>query len=156
MKDVTISVATADDIPAFVESVSGLFHDDAGQHDPSMDLTWPEREGPRAYGSVVADPAVLLLLARAGDRTVGHLVGKLRGPSSIQPSRLAVLESMRVAPDARGHGVGGQLVGRFFEWAREHAAVQADVSAYAANDGARRFYARHGFEPHEVTMRATV
>jgi GNAT superfamily N-acetyltransferase len=156
MKEVTIEVATAADIDELVGSVSGLFHDDAGQHDPCMDLTWPAREGPAAYGDVVDDPSALLLLARAGDRVVGHLVGKLREPNSMRPCRLAILESMRVAPDARGQGVGSRLVERFFQWARECKAVQASVSAYAANERARRFYARHGFELHEVTMRTAL
>jgi GNAT superfamily N-acetyltransferase len=156
MTDLTVSVVRREDLEALVESVSGLFHDDAGQHDPYMDLSWPEREGVESYGRQVDDPAVLLLLAREGERVLGHLVGKLRGPSSIRKCRFAILESMRVAPDARGRGVGGRLVERFFDWAREHDAEQALVTAYAANQGAQRFYARYGFVPLETTMCAPV
>jgi hypothetical protein len=34
------------------------------------------------------------------------------------------------------------------------AAQQASVTAYTANDAARRLYARHGFEPASITLRA--
>jgi hypothetical protein len=37
-------------------------------------------------------------------------------------------------------------------WAAEKGAQRATVTAYAANDGARRFYARHGFAVRSVTL----
>jgi len=63
---------------------------------------------------------------------------------------------MRVAPRARRTGVGSLLVRHFFTWARHGAAQQASVTAYAANDAALRFYARHGFSPKSVTSRAVL
>ena len=63
---------------------------------------------------------------------------------------------MRVAPDARRGGTGSLLVRHFFGWARERGAQQASVTAFAANDAARRFYARHGFVPASVTLRAAL
>ena len=68
--------------------------------------------------------------------------------------RFAVLESMRVAPQHRRLGIGTQLVARFLAWARDHHAERAGVTAFAGNTGAQRFYARHGFVPHAVTMRS--
>lgn len=153
MTDLMVSIAGPDDIGALVESVAGLFQEDGGRHDPHMDTEWPARDGEASYGREVDDPALLLLLARTGERVVGHLVGRYREPNAIRRCRLALLESIRVAPDARGRGVGGRLVEEFLGWARAHGAEVAQVTAYAANDGARRFYARHGFTPHEVTMR---
>jgi hypothetical protein len=49
----------------------------------------------------MGDQACLLVLARDSDRAIGHLVGKLNDPTSIRTGRLAVLESMRVAPGSR-------------------------------------------------------
>jgi GNAT superfamily N-acetyltransferase len=154
MNDVTVDTARLQDIDPLVASVIGLFEEDGGRHDPFLDTEWPAREGARYYADLVGDPSCLLALARDGDRVVGHLVGKLIGPDSIRPVRVAVLESMRVQPDARGRGVGSRLVAEFFGWARHHRAALASVTAYAANDGAQRFYARHGFAPASVTMRA--
>jgi GNAT superfamily N-acetyltransferase len=143
-----------EDIDAFVASVSGLFEEDAGRHDHAVDVEWPLNEGVEYYSGLVTDPSCLLAVARDGGRVVGHLVGKLSEPTSFRPARFAVLESMRVEPDSRGRGVGGLLVREFTAWARECGAEQASVTTYAANDGAQRFYARHGFAPKTVSLRA--
>jgi GNAT superfamily N-acetyltransferase len=71
-------------------------------------------------------------------------------------TRVAVLESIRVVPEARGRRVGARLVEAFFVWAKEHGAVRAGVTAYAANEGAQHFYAKHGFVPASVTLRAAL
>jgi GNAT superfamily N-acetyltransferase len=155
MATVTVNAATRDDIDALVVSVAGLFREDAGQHDSLMDLDWPAREGAAYYSGLMTDRGCLLVLARDGDRVIGHLVGKLSEPSSIQVQRVAILESMRVNPASRRAGVGSLLVQHFLTWARECGAQQASVTAYAANATAQRFYERHGFAPKSVTSRAT-
>lgn len=156
MTPVTVKAVDADDIDALLESVAGLFREDSGQHDSLVDPGWPARDGAAYYAGLMTDPGSLLALARDGDRVVGHLVGRLSGPSSIRTGGLAVLESMRVAPDARRAGLGGLLVRHFFDWAREGGAVQASVTAYTANHAAQRFYARHGFIPQSVIARAVL
>ena len=154
MTPVTVKAASPDDLDALLESVAWLFREDA--RDSLVDPGWPARDGAAYYSALMSDRACLLALARDGDRVIGHLVGKLTGPSSIQTGCLAVLESMRVAPDARRAGVGGLLVRHFFDWARDGGAEQASVTAYAANHPARRFYARHGFIPKSVISRAVL
>jgi GNAT superfamily N-acetyltransferase len=156
MTTVTVSAVTHHDIDALVTSVAALFTEDAGQHDTAVNLDWPAREGAGYYSSMVGDQACLLVLAREGDRVIGHLVGKLSGPGSTRAGCLAVLESMRVAPDARRAGTGSLLVRHFLTWARECGAQHASVTAYAANDTAQRLYQRHGFAPKSVTSRATL
>jgi GNAT superfamily N-acetyltransferase len=153
---ITISRVTGDDVEALVESVAGLFMEDGGRHDGFMDTGWPEREGAGYYAGLIGDESCLLVLARDGERVVGHLVGKLAEPGSLRTARFAILESIRVAPDERNEGVGTRLVAEFWAWARSHDAEQASVSAFAANTGAQRFYTRHGFTPHAITMRAPV
>jgi len=154
----TTSIRTAgpEDIDEFVTSVAGLFRDDAGRHDHCINVSWPAAEGAEYYAGLVGRPECLLALAHDGDAVLGHLVGKLAEPNSFRTRRIAVLESIRVAPGSRGQGVGGQLVGAFFDWARDRGAEVASVTAYAANDGAQRFYRRHGFTPHDVTLRSPV
>jgi GNAT superfamily N-acetyltransferase len=155
MGELVVSPASENDRAAFLASVDGLFHEDAGVHDPYGDADWVARGGAAYFADLVADPRALPLLARDGDRALGHLVGRVLDPDVLLPgTRVAVLESIRVDPGARGRGVGGRLVAAFFDWAREHGAVRAGVTAYAANEGAQRFYARHGFAPASVTLRA--
>jgi GNAT superfamily N-acetyltransferase len=157
MGELAISHATEDDRVAFLASIDGLFHEDAGVHDPYGDREWAGRGGAAYFTDLLTDPRAVPLLARDGDRAIGHLVGRVLEPETLQTgTRIAVLESMRVAPEARGRGVGGRLVAAFLTWAKERGAVRAGVTAYTANEGAQRFYARHGFVPASVTLRATL
>lgn len=157
MRELVVSPATEDDRAAFVASVDGLFREDAGVHDRYGDPEWAVRRGDAYFTDLPADPRAVPLLARDGERALGHLVGRVLEPDTLRPgTRVAVLESMRVVPEARGQGVGSRLVAAFFDWARERGAVRASVTAYAANEGAQRFYARHGFVPASVTFRVTL
>jgi GNAT superfamily N-acetyltransferase len=156
MPPVTVLAVTSDDIDDLVTSVAGLFREDAGQRDPTVDLSWPARHGAEYYTAMISNPACLLVLARDGHHVIGHLAGRLNRPSSIQTEAVAVLESMRVAPESRRAGAGSLLVQYFFTWARDLGAHQASVTAYAANDVAQRFYERHGFTPKSVTSRVAL
>jgi ribosomal protein S18 acetylase RimI-like enzyme len=148
-----IDVATPDDIDDLVASVAGLFIEDGGRYDSTMDTTWPSRGGAAYYGGLVGDKTCLLTLARDGERTVGHLVGKLRAPDDLHTVTIAVLESIRVDPGVRSRGVGTALVSHFVGWAQANDARRASVTAFAANEKAQRFYRRHGFTPMSVTSR---
>ncbi|MDQ2810935.1 MAG: GNAT family N-acetyltransferase [Actinomycetota bacterium] len=148
------TVATQADLEALVASVAGLFREDAGRHDSLADIGWPAREGTAYYSALMGDQASLLLLARDGDQVIGHLVGKISAPGPVRTAAVAVLESMRVAPESRRAGVGSLLIQHFLTWARERGARQASVTAYAANQVAQRLYERHGFAPASITSRA--
>jgi GNAT superfamily N-acetyltransferase len=154
MTTVTVSAATQDDIGLLVTSVAELFREDGGRHDPLRDLDWPAREGAEYYSALVDDRACLLALTRHSGNVVGHLIGRLHGPGGTFRGCIAELESMRVAPGFRRAGVGSLLVQHFLAWARECGAQQASVTAYAGNDAAQRFYARHGFVHSSITSRA--
>ncbi len=132
-----IDVVTAADIDDLVASVAGLFEEDGGRFDTTMNTTWPASSGAGYYGALVGDEACLLALARDGDRTLGHLVGKLAAPGDLRLVTVAVLESIRVDPAARNRGVGTALVEHFYDWARAGGAGQASVTAFAANEGVR-------------------
>lgn len=151
-----MDAAGREDLDAVVESVAGLFREDAGTNDRTVNVDWPAREGADYYGSLLGEEDCLLAVARDGERVVGHLIGKLDGPDSYRRQRVAVLESIRVQPEHRDAGVGTLLVQHFLEWARDRDAVQAGVCAYAANGAAQRFYARHGFAPMTTTLRLSL
>jgi ribosomal protein S18 acetylase RimI-like enzyme len=150
---IRISTATTDDLPEIVASVDALFATDAGTHNAAAtNLRWAAESGIAYYTSLLANGDNLVLLARDDNEVAGHLVGRLRGPGSVHPIRVADLESIHVYPAHRNRGVGEQLVTAFFTWAAEKNAQRTTVTAYAANDGARRFYARHGFTVRSVTL----
>lgn len=57
---------------------------------------------------------------------------------------LAVLWDIRVAPEARGQGVGAALFRAAEEWARARGCSQFKVETQNVNVAACRFYARQG------------
>jgi GNAT superfamily N-acetyltransferase len=131
---IRIGTATAEDIPDVLASVEALVATDAGLHDAAAtNLGWAGETGVAYCASLLASSQNLVLLARDGEQVAG-------------------LESIHVYPAHRGRGVGGQLIRAFLVWAAERGAQRATVTAYAANDGARRFYARHGFAVRSVTL----
>lgn len=147
------SVATPDDLPGFLASADALVATDAGRHDAAAtNLGWAAQTGVAYCTALLASADSLVLLSRDGDEVVGHLVGRLSGPGSVHPIRVAELESIHVYPRHRGRGAGEQLMKAFLAWAAEMGAQRATVTAYAANDGAQRFYARHGFALKSVIL----
>jgi GNAT superfamily N-acetyltransferase len=150
----SVSVCVTEDVPELVQSVAGLFAEDAGRRDPLMDTGWPDREGSAYYAELIEDPDALCLLARAeGGSAAGHLIGRLPPASPLRPGAVrAVLESIRVAPEHRRRGVGGALVDAFVAWARKRGANELAVQAYAQNDSAIAFYGTHGFRPFELKL----
>jgi len=52
MTTVTVSAVTHDDIGDLVTSVDALFKEDGGQHDATVNLMWPAREGAARPGPV--------------------------------------------------------------------------------------------------------
>jgi GNAT superfamily N-acetyltransferase len=150
---IRISTATTDDLPEIVASVDALVATDGGAHNAAAtNLHWAAENGIAYYTPLLADSDNLVLLARDGNEVAGHLVGRLSGPGSMHPIRVADLESIHVYPAHRNRSVGEQLVAAFLAWAAERGVQRAMVTAYAANDGARRFYARHGFAERSVTL----
>jgi GNAT superfamily N-acetyltransferase len=149
---IEIRRATADDLPGLVASSTGLFAEDAGTRDDTMNIAWPAEHGAAAYTATLADPARTVFVADAGGTVVGHLTGYVSEPSDIRPIRSATLLSMYVFPEHRSGGVGARLVDAFKQWATEQGAVRLTVTAYAANAGAIRFYQRNGFAPKSIEL----
>lgn len=141
------------DLAALVDSLSGLWRDDSGRHDRSVSPNWPQREGKAYVLDLLTNPNGVLLAARADTgEIVGHLVGRYVPAGDFRTESTAVLESMQVRTDLRGHGIGGQLVDAFLAWAAQRQAPRTVVTAYSGNSGAQAFYQRHGFTPMSVTF----
>lgn len=152
--EVAVRRATPDDVSGLLACVAGLFAEDGAARDPLRDPHWPARHGEQWCRELLAGADALVLVADAGGEIVGHLVGTFAGASAMWLAARAELVSMYVAPAWRSGGVGGRLVAEFTAWARERGAARLVVDAYAANEGAVRFYRRNGFAPRSVTLSA--
>jgi GNAT superfamily N-acetyltransferase len=149
----------ATDLAGLVESLVGLWRDDAGRHDRSISPAWPHRAGAAYYHDLLGDPNGLVLAARAGVPTsgeiVGHLVGRFSPAGDFRVVPSAVLESMQVRSDLRGRGIGSMLVEAFLAWASQRQCARVTVTANAGNTGAQAFYRGRGFAPAAMTFQRT-
>ncbi|ACZ91087.1 hypothetical protein Aros01_05847 [Streptosporangium roseum] len=131
---------------------SALFAEDAGARDLTLNLNWPVEHGPAWFADALADPDHLVTVAEAGGRIIGHLTGRLSGPTVMRPVTVATLGSVYVRPAHRGQKIGADLVEEFRAWARRRGARYAGVTSYASNEAAVRFYERNGFATRSVVL----
>ncbi len=153
---IEIRRGTADDIPGLVASSAGLFAEDAGTRDATLNIQWPAQHGAASYETVLADPDRAVFVADLDGRVVGHVSAFVDGPIDIRPVRSAKLLSLYVFPEHRSSGVGGRLVDAFKEWALTMGAQRFTVTAYATNTDAIRFYQRNGFAPKSLELELLV
>ena len=88
----------------------------------------------------------------AGSRVGGATVAfDTPGLTMLEGRRdLSVLWDIRVAPNARGKGIGSALLEKVEAWARAHRCRQLKVETQNINVPACALYARHGFELRTV------
>ena len=94
-----------------------------------------------------------LLAAYAGRRRVGGAAVLVDAPEVFMPAarrELAVLWDIRVAPEARGDGIGSALVVAAQTWAAARGCRQLAVETQNVNVPACMFYLRQGFELRSV------
>lgn len=147
-----IRPATTDDLDDLVASSAALFAEDAATRDPLRNANWPAAHGAHWCRELLADPQALVLVALVDESVAGHLIGIFAEPSAMWTAAKAELVSMYVRQDARGQGVGGQLVDAFTGWAKERGASRLHVTAYATNEPALRLYHSRGFAPQSITL----
>ena len=63
-----------------------------------------------------------------------------------------VVENLYVRPEHRGKGVGSELLSRAEQQLFEAGVNRVGLEVLAPNEAARRFYERHGYEPHRVEL----
>jgi GNAT superfamily N-acetyltransferase len=94
-----------------------------------------------------------LFTARVAGRRIGGATVAFNAPglAMLEGRRdLAVLWDLRVAPDARGKGVGSALFQRVEAWAQTHGCRQLKVETQNINVRACALYARNGCELRAV------
>jgi GNAT superfamily N-acetyltransferase len=89
-------------------------------------------------------PDAAVFVAVMDGRVVGFVEVLLRGPpeqpSMIEPPVLGYVRELGVSEDARGTGIGSQLMQAAEKWARLAGAQAMMVDTGAKNSQAQRFY----------------
>lgn len=136
--NLTITPATLTDIPSLCRLLDMLFTQEAEFQ--------PDRVAQqRGLAAIISDPRVgHILVARQGDEIVS-MVNLLYTVSTALGGRVALLEDMVVAPQARGHGVGNVLLSSAIEHARQQGCLRITLLTDADNQVAQAFYRKQGF-----------
>jgi ribosomal protein S18 acetylase RimI-like enzyme len=129
---------------------------------------WPVRTAREAwqlrsaqYRDWLAGEACWLLLATGpGDQDEPSGYAMLRlvepGPTWDLGERVGEIESLAVARDARGKGVGSALIDAARQRLREQGISHWSVAVVETNEGATRLYRRHGFRNYYRQLLAPV
>ncbi|PRH81147.1 GNAT family N-acetyltransferase [Streptomyces solincola] len=144
MSDLDIRAARPADLPAIVAM---LADDPLGAQRESLDDLTPYSV---AYERLAADPHQHLVVAVQGGQVVGTLQLTVIPGLSRRGALRSVIEAVRVHADARGSGLGTQLI----EWAvaesRRQGCRLVQLTSDATRTDAHRFYERLGFAASHV------
>jgi len=133
-----IEQATLADIPALSALLSTLFAQEA-EFTPA-----PEAQT-KGLTRIISNPELgAIVVARDAEGIMG-MVNLLFTVSTALGERVALLEDMVVTPQARGAGVGSQLLTQAIAFARAQGCRRITLLTDADNEAAQRFYEKHGF-----------
>jgi GNAT superfamily N-acetyltransferase len=138
-----IETATTEDIPRLNELLTMLFTQEADfRPDPVR-----QSAGLRL---IIENPATgHILVLREGLAIVG-MVNLLYTISTALGGRVAILEDMIIDPGYRGGGAGSRLFDGAIAFAKEQGCRRITLLTDRTNNGAIRFYERHGFTLSEM------
>jgi ribosomal protein S18 acetylase RimI-like enzyme len=145
----TIRRATLEDLPAIVRLLAddhlGRQRERAEEPLPAPYLA--------ALAQIDRDPRHELVIGERGGRVVATLHLTFLPSLSFQGGLRAQIESVRVASDLRGEGLGQTLFAWAIARAREEGCVLVQLTTNASRGDAQRFYTRLGFTPSHVGMK---
>jgi ribosomal protein S18 acetylase RimI-like enzyme len=99
-----------------------------------------------AFAQIEASAHNALFVAKQGSTVVGTFQVTLI-PGLVSRGRMrAKIESVHVAPESRGRGIGAIMIAHALAFARENGAGMAELTSNKTRTDAHRFYVRLGFE----------
>jgi GNAT superfamily N-acetyltransferase len=119
------------------------------------DDAWARRRA--LYAVWIGEPDAFVAVARDVDgRAVGYAFVTLNDGGSTwpEPERFAFVETLSLLPEARGGGLGRELLRTAWDRAASAGATELRLGVIADNHDARGFYDELGFAPFELTLRA--
>lgn len=142
--------ATPADIPALSRLATEAFIAKFGHlySQANLDAFLAESLSEPAIAAELANPDRVYRLAEAEGRLVGFCkIGLGCGfPHHARGTRVMELKQLYTAPDATGMGIGARLMDWAMDQFAQRDADEVQISVYAENEGAHRFYRRYGFD----------
>lgn len=141
----TIQLATSADLPAMIALLGELFEQET-------EFTADPEAQKHGLQRILEDPQLgRLLVLREEGRIVG-MVNVLFTVSTALGERVAWLEDMVITADARGRGLGSQLIKAAIAAAREAGCHRITLLTDADNAIAQQFYRQQGFVTSEMRV----
>ncbi|SFR07392.1 GNAT family N-acetyltransferase [Poseidonocella sedimentorum] len=100
-----------------------------------------------AFDRMAQEGDNLLIVGEQSGRIVATFQLTFITGLSLRAARRAQIESVRVAADLRGQGIGAALMAEADRRARAAGCTLMQFTSNASRKDAHRFYARHGFTP---------
>lgn len=144
--------ASVQDLPAIV----ALLADDplgAAREDASLPLADCYT---RAFAAIDADPNQLLAVATREGAVIGCLQLTFLPGLSRRGAWRGQIESVRVARDARGLGLGRQMIDWAIATCRSRGCTLVQLTSDSARPEAHRFYTDLGFSSSHVGFKLTL
>lgn len=92
-----------------------------------------------------------VLIARQGELT-GFVMFSIERGTFEQDRQRGFVENLFVRPEERNDGIGSALLDAAERALRDRGAEVVALNVMARNEGARRFYRRHGYDPYRVEL----
>lgn len=94
-------------------------------------------------------PRSLVVLAEEDDKKIrGFCCAYVcQNLAMFLPSELGYVSDLYLAPEARGQGLGREMVGTVVEWFRSQGVSSVQLQVYRANGVGHEFWKAMGFEP---------
>lgn len=131
------------DVDLLFEILDAYARGPGGQNAPLS-----ERARANLGPGLAADPNSFVLFGCRGEQVVGAAVCYW-GFSTFGGRPFVNLHDFSVLPEAQGRGVGSALMAELERRARERGCCKITLEVHDSNEGAKRLYARAGFEGWE-------
>lgn len=149
MTDLNLRAATEADISAISHLATESFIAKFGHlyTEANLNAFLEENLSEPAIAAELANPDRVYQLAEADGRLVGYCkIGLKCGfPEHARGQKVMELKQLYAASDATGMGIGKAMMDWAMDQFAQRGADEAQLSVYAYNDGAHRFYHRYGF-----------
>ncbi|WP_409348451.1 GNAT family N-acetyltransferase [Natronorarus salvus] len=97
-----------------------------------------------------------VVVASDADRIVGFVSFSMEQRLYETDADRGVVHNLFVSPENRGTGIGSRLLAAAEVGLVEEGAEAVSLETLAANEAARRFYRRHGYDPHRIEFEKRV
>ena len=117
-----------------------------------LEQSWEMRRA--KYVSLLSEPEAFVLIAEEGGRALGYAMVRISDGSIgyVTGPRVGEVETLSVAPEARGQGVGESLMDAVDGYLNAAGVREVRLAVVAGNEGAMRFYQRRGLAPFAVEL----